>query len=305
MLLSTQTEFYTKNFGYEEGISSLSRLGFDRLDLTLTHLGKCDSDPLLLDDYQEVAKKIKEIALENGISFNQCHAPYRFNNYDFINDETAKKDIFFKIRRSIEIAGIVGAKAIVVHPWHHRNFQLESNEEFFKINMEFYGEFAPVAKKAGVKIAVENMWQKNIFSKKIISDVCSNPYEFAKYVDELNARYGGFVACLDIGHCALTGVDPKDSIKVLGNRIEALHVHDNNTEEDEHLLPFLGKIDFKGVMEALKSINYKGELTFETDKFLKKFPVSQCESVSNFMEQTGRQLISLFENQPLNFQWLL
>ncbi len=295
MLLSTQTEFYTKNFGYEEGIRRISRMGFDYLDLTLTHLGKADSDPMLTDSYKEIAENIKKIALENGVSFNQCHAPYRFNNYNFFNDETAKKDIFFKIKRSIEIAGIVGAKAIVIHPWHHRNFHLESNDEFFKINMEFYGELAPEAHKAGVKIALENMWQKNIFSEKIVSDVCSNPYEFARYIDELNARYGGFVACLDIGHCALTGVDPKDSIKVLGSRIEALHVHDNNTEEDEHLLPFLGKINFLGVMEALKSIDYKGELTFEADKFLNKFPASHSEAVSAFMVKTGRKLISLFE----------
>ncbi len=293
MFLSTQTEFYTKNFGYEEGIRRLSKIGFDCLDLTLTHLGKSDQDPLLCENYKEIAEKMKAIAAENGVTFNQCHAPYRFNSYDFINDEKAREDIFFKIKRAIEIAGIVGAKRVIIHPWHHRNFHLESNEEFFKINMKFYGEFAPIAKKAGVKIALENMWQKNIFSQKIVSDVCSNPYEFAKYVDELNKLYGGFVACLDIGHCALTGVDPKDSIKVLGSRIEALHVHDNNTEDDEHLLPFLGKIDFEGVMMALKSIDYKGELTFEADKFLNKFPPSLAKEVSSFMEKTGRNLINL------------
>ncbi len=295
MLLSTQTEFFTKNFGYKEGIKRLSKIGYDCLDLTLTHLGKADSDPLLLDNYREIALNMRNIAEENGIYFNQCHAPYRFNSYDFLNNEATKQDIFFKIRRAIEIAGIVGAKAIVIHPWHHRNFNLENREDFFDINMRFYGELAPYAKEAGVKIALENMWQKNIFTGKIVADVCSNPYEFARYVDELNSRYGGFIACLDIGHCALTGVDPKDSIEILGDRLGALHVHDNNAEDDEHLLPLCGKIDFKGVIKALKNIGYKGELTFEADKFLNKFPKEHAKVVATFMEKTGRLLIDFMK----------
>lgn len=295
MLLSTQTEFFTKKYGYEKGVEKLCKIGYDCLDLTLTHLGKEDSDPLLSDNYREIAQTMRKTAEKYGVHFNQCHAPYRFRDYDFINNKEAKNDILFKIRRSIEIAGIVGAQIIVVHPWHHKNFQVESPEYFFNINMDFYGELAAYAAKAGVKIALENMWQKNIFTNRIVSDVCSNPYEFSRYVDALNERYGGFVACLDIGHCALTGILPEESIKVLGKRLGALHVHDNNTEDDEHLLPFCGKINFMNVMNALKEINYKGQFTFEADKFLKKFPSEHDITVSTFMESTGRFLISLFE----------
>ncbi len=295
MLLSTQTEFFCKKYGYEKGVEKLCEIGYDCLDLTLTHLGKEDSDAMLSDNYREIALKMRKIAEGYGVHFNQCHAPYRFRDYDFINNEEAKADILFKIRRSIEIAGIVGAQQIVIHPWHHKNFQGESPEFFFNINMEFYGQLSAYAKKAGVKIAVENMWQRNIYTGKIVCDVCSNPHEFARYIDALNERYGGFIACLDIGHCALTGVHPEDSIKVLGDRLGALHVHDNNTEDDEHLLPFCAKIDFLNVMTALREINYKGQLTFEADKFLKKFPSEYDATVSAFMESTGRFLISLFE----------
>lgn len=297
MLLSTQTEFFCKKYGYIEGVQKLCEIGYDRLDLTLTHLGKEDGDPLLSEDYREIAAKMRSTAEAHGVHFNQCHAPYRFRDYDFLNNKETAEDIFFKIRRAIEIAGIVGARQIVVHPWHHKNFQSGDQDFFFKTNLQFYGELVKTAKAAGVKIALENMWQRNIYTNKIVSDTCSNPYEFARYIDELNSLYGEhFVACLDIGHCALVGVEPADAIKVLGERLAALHVHDNHYEDDEHLLALCGKIDYQKVMSALKEIGYKGELTFECDKYLKKFPDEQSADVSDFMLKTGRFLISLFSN---------
>lgn len=295
MLLSTQTEFFAEKYGYIEGVERLCKMGFDCLDLTLTHLGKADNDPLLTDNYREIATKMREMAESYGLHFNQCHAPYRFRDYDFLNNPDTAKDIFFKIRRAIEIAGIIGARQIVVHPWHHKNFQSGDHEFFFRTNINFYGELVEAAKAAGVKIALENMWQKNIYTDKIVSDVCSNPYEFARYIDELNSLYGDcFVACLDIGHCALVGVKPGDAIKILGGRLCALHIHDNNCENDEHLLALCGKIDYFQVIKALKEVNYKGELTFECDKYLKKFPKEHSTAVSEFMLKTGRFLISLF-----------
>lgn len=297
MLLSTQTEFFAEKHGYIEGVERLCKIGYDCLDLTLTHLGKADNDPLLTDNYREIALKIRETAESHGIRFNQCHAPYRFRDYDFLNNPDTAKDIFFKIRRAIEIAGIIGASQIVVHPWHHKNFQSGDREFFFNTNLKFYGELVETAKSAGVKIALENMWQKNIYTGKIVSDVCSNPHEFAHYIDELNALYGEcFTACLDIGHCALVGVEPADAIKILGDRLGALHVHDNNCEEDEHLLALCGKIDYSRVITALKEINYGGELTFECDKYLKKFPKDHTTAIVQFMIMTGRFLISKFEN---------
>lgn len=293
MLLSTQTEFFTKSFGYEQGIEKLCKIGYDRLDLTLTHLGTSDNDVLLSDNYLETALKMRNIANKYGVSFNQSHAPYRFKNNDLIGNASDRANAILKIKRAIEIAGAVGAEVIVVHPLHKRNFNSNSPDFFFNVNMEFYSLIAETAIKNGVKIALENMWQRNIYTNGIIADVCSNPYEFARYLDALNEKYSCFVACLDIGHCALTGVDPCDAVKILGSRLRALHVHDNNTLSDMHMLPFTGTVDFIALMQALKESNYTGALTFEADKFLKRFPVDCAEQTAKFMEQIGRKLVEL------------
>ena len=297
MLISTMTRAFQTTFGYLDGIEKLCKLGFDCLDMTLTHLGK-GNDILLSDDFELIVKQIREIAEKHNVKFNQAHAPYRFD-YPldaFFTDEKARNDIIFRTKRSIKIASMLGAKAIVIHPIHNKNYVLYPNEYFLEINKKFYGEFANFAKENNIKIAVENMWQLHHYTKAIIADVCSNPHELANYVDTLNATYGDtFTACLDIGHCALTGVEPEEAIKILGDRLTALHVHDNDYQKDLHLLPFTQKIDFAPIMQSLSEVGYSGELTFEADYYLERFPSEELEKEAKTLFNTGKKLISLIK----------
>ncbi len=293
MLISTMTMAFAEQYGYVEAVKRLSRLGFNCLDLTLTHFSKTDSDPLLSENYKTVAEEIRSTAKECGISFNQCHAPY-FSKSDmtlFESDSEIRQKVLDKTLRAIEIAGIIGAKAIVIHPAHFTNYNLSKRNETLAYNLKFYGEFIEAAKTAGVKIAVENMWQKQIYSKAIVPDVCSNPYELAEYIDALNEKYGGgFTACLDIGHCLLTGVDPAAAIKILGSRLGNLHIHDNDALTDKHLMPGRGIADFAAVMQALKAIDYKGEFTFEADKYIKQHAVSDYELAASSLYNKAIEL---------------
>lgn len=298
MLISTMTKAYAEEYGYIEAIKRLAKIGFDCLDLTLTHFESDDCDPLLCDGYKQLAEKMRKTAEECEISFNQCHAPY-FHRADmerlFTDSETHEK-IVSRTLRAIEIAGIVGAKAVVIHPIHVENYNTANKTEALKANLKFYGEFISAAKAAGVKIAVENMWRKQLYTGAIIADVCSNPYELAEYVDTLNSHFGGgFTACLDIGHCALTGVDPAAAIIILGDRLGALHIHDNDAKADEHLIPGSRIIDFTSVMLALKDINYKGEFTYEADKFIKLHSVSEYDAAAKQLYKKAMELIKIIE----------
>lgn len=296
MKLSTQTNFYVKNFGYISGIEKLCKIGYDALDLTLWHLGKSTDDVLLGDDYKSEALKIKETAKKHGVHFNQCHAPYDFADRSFFTNEKARQDMLFRLRRSIEIAGIIGAEFVIIHPLHGSRYIAKSAAEILNLNTVFYGELVDCAKKAGVKIAVENMWRRNAANNSIIQDTCSNPHEFAQYIDTLNAKHSDiFAACLDIGHCILTGVAAEDCIKTLGHRLKALHVHDNDSIKDSHTLPFTGKIDFSAITAALKEIGYSGYFTFEADKFLSGFPLDFADNAARFMHDTGRYLINMIK----------
>ena len=60
-------------------------------------------------------------------------------------------------------------------------------------------------------------------------------------------------------------------ICALGERLGALHIHDNDKRKDFHAIPFSMDIDFESVVKALEKINYKGYLTLEVIGYLKSF----------------------------------
>ena len=57
-------------------------------------------------------------------------------------------------------------------------------------------------------------------------------------------------------------------IKALGDKLQALHLHDNDLWHDSHQIPLSMKIDFVGIMRAFKEIGYKGYLMLEAETYL-------------------------------------
>ena len=66
-----------------------------------------------------------------------------------------------------------------------------------------------------------------------------------KLLDELNRLAGQvcFGFCLDTGHLLLCSQEVKNSLLKLGNRMDAMHVHDNDGVSDKHLAPCSGVFD--------------------------------------------------------------
>jgi len=286
MILSTQTDYLYRKFGAEKSIDMIADAGFDAIDLTLFDM-KNDTSVFCQDDYKELAQKLKERAQSRGLFFNQAHGPFPCSKLD----EEYNEMIYSRILRSIEIAGIVGAKCIVIHPMHHLPYS-ENAEMLKDLNMKFYNSLAPYAKSAGVKIALENMWQRDA-EKKIVVSACSRTKEFVDWLDTLNNDC--FTACLDLGHCGLYGFDAAEMIKGLGHRLGALHVHDNDYLSDTHTAPYLGKMHWDTICEALAKIGYKGDLTLEADNFYKPFPEELAQNAAKFLHDIGRNLINRIE----------
>lgn len=288
MKISTATNFIGRGDDLE-AIRLVAEAGFDCLDLSLFELDK-GQHYLLGDNWKGRVQKIKETADKYGISFNQSHAPFTMNMNAYLAGGEGEKDVIFRISRAIEVAAAVGAKIVVVHPVQCMDYTNYDHREILEINKQFYSKLAPVAKKHNVKIAIENMWRNNIFNNNIIRSVCSDAYELAAYVDACNEIEDCFVACLDLGHCTLTGVDPAKAIRVLGSRLGCLHVHDNDFVKDTHSLPLLYNINYAPIMEALKEINYKGEFTLEADSYFRKMPDELLPDALKFAAKVCRYL---------------
>ena len=289
MLLSTNTRWGNKKISEKEVIRIIADAGFDAYDISLLELTKNPEDLFNRDDYTHIAKDLRLFADSLGIVCNQSHAPYPSS----VGDEEKDKFIFEKIIRAMEVASILGAKIIVVHPKQHLNYA-EHAEELFEMNVEFYNSLIPYCEKFGIKVAVENMWQCNNGNKVPSDSTCSRAWEFCKYLDAVNSEW--IVGCLDIGHVALMDADIPEFIYKMGNkRLQALHIHDNDCKTDKHTLPFMDKIDFNAVCKALAKIDYKGDFTFEAQDFYCGKPVELFAATTKYMCEAGRYLVSNIE----------
>ena len=287
MILS-QTTACAKKFGDDKAIEIIAKAGFDAVDYCMLSLDKEDC-VLNSDDYKAYVLKLSEVAKRNNVYFNQGHAVGYMPHPDH---DTVLKMLIEKNRRAIEISGLLGIKTLIIHPVAFGNYV--GNEEYvFEKNMQYFKGLLPYAEEHGVKLACENMWCSDKRKKVTIGGVCGNPFEHAKYIDEVNHPL--FVARLDLGHSALSGREAQDCIRVLGNRLQALHVHDNDYLDDMHTLPGLSEMNFDEIMKALKDINYQGDFTLETDHFFDSLnTIEETEVGMKLAELIGRKLIAKF-----------
>ncbi len=68
--------------------------------------------------------------------------------------------------------------------------------------------------------------------------------------------------CFDIGHWHCHAPN-EDLLSEFGSKLTALHLHDNDGTDDQHLLPFEGTIDWVKAMRKIKSIEYQGVVGIE------------------------------------------
>ena len=285
MLLSTQTDVIFRTFGEEKGIRIFAEAGFDAIDYSAFFMAD-DNCPLNTGDVAPYAEKLRKTADECGIRFNQAHAP--FPSWQAGKEEYNVK-IVDRIKRSIVIAGILGADAIVVHPIA----RAEGGEKQKEFNLNFYRGLEETALASGVKVALENMWGYDGRRGYIMPNVCSFGADLAEYYDELNPK--AFTVCLDLGHCGLVGEEPDEAIRALGNkRLTALHVHDNNYRDDTHTVPYAFgcKMNWDAITKALGEIDYQGAFTYEADNFLSRVAPDALPAASAYMAALGRTLIA-------------
>ena len=256
-MLKTSTEIASiaKIVGELKAVELVAKAGFDAYDLSLFEMARYDGKqvvqkghPLQSKDALQYVRQIKQVAADNGIVCNQSHAPF----------PVYCPEIRDLLKTAIEFTAEAGGEIVVIHPDNYK-----TAEE----NAEMYLELLPFAKSCGVKIATENMWNWYAGDTHASPAACSDPQSFLAHLNAVNDA--DFVACLDIGHAAMEGMNtsPAEMIRALDHHLQALHIHDNDCRGDHHQLPFTMNIDFDAVVKALKEVNYTGWLTLEVDRY--------------------------------------
>ena len=285
MRISSQTHTLDDWFGMEQAVDIMVRSGYDGLDYSMfSH----DFAYLFENGWKERAQALRARAEALGAVFNQAHAPFG-GGYEFYTGQIAPI-----LPRVFEVAAAMGVPVVVVHPVQNGRYY-GHEKELFEGNLRFYRMLAPYAKDCGLRIGIENMWQNHPVSRHIVDDVCAPPEELAALFDELDDP-DAFTVCLDIGHCAVCGREPDACIRYLGpDRMGALHVHDVDYVNDNHSLPGVFSINWDAVCRALGEIGYHGDLTLESDAFLRGFGRDFAETSCAFMAARARFLANAID----------
>ncbi len=289
MKLVNQTDVLDRALGHAQTIAFLKNAGFDGIDMSFFDM-LSDQSPWCQDDYRTYARQLRDTAESLGISFLQAHAPFPSNKGEAEFDEMA----FSRIVRSMEIASMLGAPRIVVHPLQHVSY-VNHKKLLFDISVDFYKRLIPFCEQYQIQVCTENMWQWDQNRQVITDSICSQPEEFRALLEAVDSPW--ITGCLDIGHCALVGVDPADAIRTLGRKhLQALHVHDVDYRHDCHTMPFLENLDWASITAALAEIGYEGHFTFEANCYFTKLPRQTWEPAAALLESVGRYLISQIED---------
>ena len=290
----------------DSSFAYIKSCGFDAVDFNIDHyipvaaLIKSEEAPKSffdqsVEDILEYFTVMKDAALKHGIYFSQMHAPFPIwiKGRDDINDH-----IMMAIEKCLAVCEYVGCPAIVVHP-----VICDDKNEEKEINLTLYRRLMPAAKKHKVKICLENLFKT--VNAITYEGPCSDAAEAVWYIDKLNGEAGEeiFGFCFDIGHALLTKKNVKQYLLTLGNRLTILHLHDNNSIFDWHMVPYscLGNgngtvCDWEGFIEALCEIGYCGALSFETFRIYRVIPKGLCTATLKYICEIGRYWASRIES---------
>ena len=239
-------------------------------------------------DWEEKAKRDKEILDRAGLIVEQTHAP--FNRYGQHPEE-----LFGPYYRNLfEASKIVGAKYVVVHADEYRTVDHYDEKEAEDFAYNFLAPYVEYAKKNGMIVAIENVFEDSIrrcpqFGGK--SRFASRIHELKGIIERFNDP--AVRCCWDFGHasCAFGTENMLDALKQIGPYLCCTHVHDNYYEKDLHLTPFLGNIKWEEHMKYLAESGYQGKFSFEL--VYGAYPDALLGKWLKHVHEVGEYLLSL------------
>jgi len=194
---------------------------------------------------------IRKLIEENGMTIDgSMHAPCPEGDRLFSLDETERLESIRQCQITLDAAEELDGRIVVIHliqPYgiphgDTRNKMIEQGRRSVSV-------LATYASGRGVKLALENGWERN-YDQVVES-----------FLTEFNSAHIGF--CYDSGHDNIQGTCFK-MLEQFGSRLLTVHIHDNKGS-DTHILPYEGTIDWERFRRIFHGLNYSGNLLLETD----------------------------------------
>ena len=281
MIRSVETYALRKKVGDERALELVAGAGFEGIDYSFYWLPA--EHPMQGADYLSYARDLRTKMDRLGLVCRQAHAPFDMKFGDAFDESD---EHFRGIVRAMEAASVLGARCIVVHavkiPEEHGAINLLS------YNVEFYRALSPYCRRFGIKIAVENLFTTDRRCN-CYRGVVGTPEEQCELIRRIGSP--DFVACVDIGHAALTGIEPSIFLRRMdASLLACLHIQDLDYAKDRHFLPFGGTLNWDGILSALRDAHYDGDVSFEIYGFLDPVPAELLPAALSYAASVGAYL---------------
>ena len=221
-------------FGYDLSpaarMKAIKQAGFDGVIL------------LWADYFDADYKKFPEYASLEGLFVENAHAPYLPANTVWQDTEDGRaytENIISCLKDCAEN----GVPTLVIHAG---NGTEALEKKSLATGLYRFEKMTEAAEKFNVNLAVENQGNSE-YVGAVLDNIFSEKLRF----------------CFDSGHENFYS-PTVNLLDLYGERLCALHLHDNDGTEDAHKLPFSGNINWQKISKKLTELRYTGAIALET-----------------------------------------
>ena len=246
MDIAINTDFLGGTGSPENRLKAIAEAGF-------THLHWCHQ---WNTDFFYCSPEVKQYAKwlhEFGLQLLDIHGSAGMEKCWFSTVEYVRQaGVELVINRIIMLHELGGTGSLMMHiPWisDQGGQDLPLVKAQFEAVKRSLDELIPVLEKYSVRIAVENMGKDSF---ELIGRLMADYPE----------KYLGIT--FDSGHGNIAEGKGMDRLEPLKNRLQALHLNDNDHSTDQHQPPFYGNLDWQRMVGIIAASSYKGRpLSFE------------------------------------------
>lgn len=246
--------YFDRGLGMAAALDAIKRCGFTCIDYEI-HPQHFQADAL------GMGKSLDELLKERGMCAYQAHGP------SIHRPQMNQPEVVEMYEKTFLFCRNAGIARVVIHPLASQD---GTRKSFMEDNTVFFRRLLPIASDYGITVLVENIGN---YSDPFF---LWNGKDLRELIDRI--AHPNCSACWDVGHA--NHYHPQDcdqyqSIVDLGDRLEAVHVHDNcgyfedthrHYRIDMHTMPFVSlytSVNYDAVLQGLKDSHFQGTFNFE------------------------------------------
>ena len=212
------------------GFSYAASLGYDAVEVMVG-----------IDALSQQTTAVKQLSDHHEIPVCAVHAPCLL-----FTQRVWGVEPWGKLQRAAEMAHLVGADVVVVHPPFRWQKEYAAG---------FVDGIAALEESTGLAFAVENMYPWRASPRRGVEmylpgwDPSEEPYANTT---------------VDLSHAAIAGSPVIEMAERLGDRLRHVHLTDGSgSPKDEHLVPGRGVMDAAGFLQHLTGVGFEGHVVLE------------------------------------------